>query len=664
MRPDLRHKKRRPLGLVLSKLLALRLVLAALGVAVFSLPAGAAEDASASSAQTVWRLLDYIAVDYRGAVEEGRIISEIEYAEMAEFAGSVETRLADLPAAPASPALQAQAAALSAAIADKASADDVARIAHALAGDLLAAYPVPLAPSKAPDLARGAALYGEHCASCHGLAGHGDGAAAPGLDPPPVAFTDEARARERSVFGLYQVIGQGLEGTAMESYEELSPDDRWALAFYAGRFAYSGAAAGEGERLWTDDRDIRTAVRDLETLAQMTPASLAEQIGEKKARALTAYLRNRPDAVAGQESSPLALAKTRLSQSLIAYAAGDRRKATDFALSAYLDGVEPVEAALATRDAKLVREIEQVMIVLRDRISRNAPVAEVEAQIENATSLLDDAERALAPDKATRGASFAGAFTILLREGLEAMLIVVAMIAFLRKSGRTEAIAFVHGGWLAALAAGGLTWAAATYLISISGAGRELTEGIGSLTAAVVLVTVGVWMHGKSNADAWQKYIQEKMSRAMSRRSVWFLFLLAFIVVYREVFETILFYIALWSQGGAFEILLGAGLGALSLAAIAWALLRYSRRLPIGQFFLYSSLLIAVLAVVLAGKGVAALQEAGWLAVRPISALPRVEIIGLYPTWQGIAAQLLTLGVIAAAFWWNHRRSAAASAAS
>lgn len=663
MRPALRQKKRRPFGFVLSRLLALRSVLAALGVAVLSLPAQAAGDAEAASAQTIWQLLDYVAVDYRGAVAEGRIISDIEYAEMAEFAGSVETRLADMPAAPASPALQTQAASLSAAIADKASADEVARLARALAGDLLAAYPVPLAPSKAPDLARGAALYGEHCASCHGLAGNGDGGAAEGLDPPPVDFTDVARARERSVFGLYQVIGQGLEGTAMASYAELSPDDRWALAFYVGRLAYAGAAE-EGERLWMDDRESRTAAPDLKALTQTTPAALAQQIGEKKARALTAYLRNHPDAVATERSSPLTLAKTRLSQSLTAYQSGNRRKATDLALSAYLDGVEPVEAALATRDPKLVREIEEVMIVLRDRISRNAPVADVQAQIDEASSLLDDAERALAPDKATRGASFAGAFTILLREGLEAMLIVVAMIAFLRKAERTEAIAFVHGGWLAALAAGVLTWLSATYLISISGASRELTEGIGSLTAAIVLVTVGVWMHSKSNADAWQKYIREKMSRALSRQSAWFLFLLAFIVVYREVFETILFYIALWSQGGAFEILLGAGLGALSLAAIAWALLRYSRQLPITQFFLYSSLLIAVLAVVLAGKGVAALQEAGWLAVRPISELPRIEIIGLYPTWQGVAAQLLTLGVVAAAFWWNHRRAATASAAS
>lgn len=662
MRLDRLRRGRRLSAFALLRLLARRLAPAALCIAAFLAPAGAAQDAGASSAQTVWRLLDYIAVDYPGAVDQGEVVNDTEYAEMTEFAQSVESRLADMPAAAASSALAAQAEALKAAIAAKASPDEVAQIARTLARDLIAAYPIPLAPSKAPDLARAAGLYAEHCASCHGLAGHGDGPAAQGLDPPAIAFADEARARERSVFGLYQVIEQGLDGTAMASFDRLSPDDRWALAFYVGRFAYPESDSKAGKKLWTGEPDLQSVLPDLEALTQMTPAGLAARVGEANAQALTAYLRNHPEAVVAGAEGPLSLAKTRLSESLAAYEAGDRRGATDLALSAYLDGVEPVEAALATRDAGLVRQIEEVMIALRDRISRNAPAPDVRAQIEIASSLLDDAERALAPDQAARGASFVGAFTILLREGLEALLIVVAMIAFLRKAERPKAIVYVHGGWLAALGAGVLTWVAATYLISISGAGRELTEGIGSLTAAIVLVTVGIWMHGKSHADAWQSYIRETMTRALSRRSMWFLFLLAFIVVYREVFETILFFIALWSQSGALEILLGAGLAILVLAAIAWALLSYSRRLPIGQFFLYSSLLIAVLAVILAGKGIAALQEAGWLDVRPISQLPRIEILGLYPTIEGLAAQLLTLGVLAAAFWYNHRRSAAAAA--
>jgi high-affinity iron transporter len=251
--------------------------------------------------------------------------------------------------------------------------------------------------------------------------------------------------------------------------------------------------------------------------------------------------------------------------------------------------------------------------------------------------------------------AFLGAFTILLREGLEALLIVIAMIAFLRKAERQDVMGYVHGGWIAALAAGVATWFAATYLIEFSGANREITEGFGSLLAAIVLLSVGIWMHGKSQADAWQRYIREKLGRALTRRSAWFLFGLTFVVVYREVFETIIFYATLWSQGNSGAVLYGALAATALLTVIAAAMLRYSRRLPIAQFFRYSSALIAVLAVVLVGKGVAALQEAGWIEVDPVSWIPRIDILGVSPTTQAILAQILAAIIVLAGFRRNRR---------
>ena len=291
---------------------------------------------------------------------------------------------------------------------------------------------------------------------------------------------------------------------------------------------------------------------------------------------------------------------------------------------------------------------------VRGAIGRGAPIGEVRGQIERLDALFGAAAQALAPEKASSASSFAGALTILLREGLEALLIVVAMLAFLRKADRADVLPYVHGGWIAALAAGGLTWAAATYLISISGASRELTEGFGSLIAAVVLISVGIWMHGKSQADAWQVYIREKLSKALSKQSAWFLFGLAFLVVYREVFETILFMTALWSQGGGAAMLAGVATAVVILAAIAWLMLNFSKRLPIGQFFAYSAGLMALLSVVLAGKGVAALQEAGLIDLHPLHT-PRVELLGLYPTVEGLLAQALTIMALAAGFWWGRR---------
>ena len=293
--------------------------------------------------------------------------------------------------------------------------------------------------------------------------------------------------------------------------------------------------------------------------------------------------------------------------------------------------------------------IETAMGQVRGAISRNAPVAEVRGEIETLDGLFAEAARALAPDQASNASSFVGAFAVLLREGLEALLIVVAMIAFLRKAERTDVLPYVHGGWVAALLAGGLTWAAATYLITISGASRELTEGFGSLIASVVLISVGLWMHGKAQADAWQVYIREKLSTALSKKSAWFLFLLAFVVVYREVFETILFLTALWTQGGGAAMLAGIGAAAMVLVVVTWIMLRLSRSLPIAKFFQYSAILMAALAVVLAGKGVAALQEAGLISLHPL-ALPRFDWLGFYPTIEGVLAQLLAIAALAFGF--------------
>jgi high-affinity iron transporter len=611
---------------------------------------------TAEEVQTSWRLLDYIAVDYPGAVSGGRIVSQAEYQEMTEFSASVSERLAALPGNPKRAGLIDEARALRKAIGAKAAAPEIAERAHRLAADLLTAYPVPLAPADVPDRARGAALYAQTCSSCHGGKGEGPSGAFAKLDPPPIAFADQERARERSVFGLYQVISQGLEGTAMQSFASLPDEDRWALAFQAGSFAYGDVQ--QGERIWREDESIRRLIPDMAALVAITPAELEQRIGPDRARAVIAYLRANPAAIKAEQPATLQLARDRLRQSFDAYAAGNRKQATDLALSAYLDGFEPVEAVLATRDGDLMAQVEKAMGGFRTAIARNEPQAALRQRLSDTEALLDRAETALAPEAESDVSTFLGAFTILLREGLEALLVVIAMVAFLRKSERVEALPYVHGGWVMALVAGGATWAVATYAIGISGASRELTEGFGSLLAAVILLSVGIWMHGKSQAEEWRRYIREKMQGALSKGSAWFLFSLAFIVVYREVFETILFYAALSTPENGMTVLAGAVSGILILAAIAWAMLRYSRTLPITEFFKYSAILIAILTVVLAGKGVGALQEAGVIPVTPLAGVPRITVLGLFPTVEAVATQALMLAAIVIGFRTTSRRAA------
>ena len=599
--------------------------------------------------RTTWRLLDYIAVDYASAVSDGRVADEFEYREMVEFSDVVARQVAAFPDTKDNQALIRRSDQLRALIAKKEPAERVGRFARALAASLLTAYPVPLAPSQAPDLVRARTLFAQNCASCHGAAGSAPPAAMQALDPPPIDFTDIDRARQRSAFGLYQVITQGLEGTSMASFASLSDEDRWALAFHAGSIAFEDVA--KGERIWREDDGIRQLVPDLETLAALTPESLAEQIGEDRALAVMAYLRANPDAVGqANDAGSLAFVRDTLDRSLSAYRAGNREEARQLALSAYLDGFEPLEALLATRDGGLMREVEQALGQFRAGIESGANPSELQQLRARIDSLLARAEEALAPEAASEISTFLGAFTILLREGIEALLVVIAMIAFVKKSQRSEVLPYVHGGWIAALLAGVATWVVATYFVSISGASREMTEGIGALLAAVILVSVGIWMHGKSQAEEWRRYIQEKMGKALSRGSAWFLFGLAFVVVYREAFETILFYAALWNPQSSGIILAGALSAVALLALIAWAMLRYSRKLPITQFFRYSAILIAILAVILAGKGVGAFQEAGVLSATFIAGLPRLAELGFFPTVETIGAQLLTLLALIAGF--------------
>lgn len=611
-----------------------------------------------AEARQAWQLLDYIGVDYAGAVRAGQVIEPGEYGEMQEFAATVRSKVAGLPATPEQGALLVAAERLQAAVGALEEPEVIAKIAHALAGELLTAYRIDAAPATPPDLGRAAPLYAEQCASCHGVQGHGDGPLANSLTPRPIDFTDAGRAAQRSPLALYEVISQGLDGTAMTSFGHLPETDRWALAFHVGSFAYDDAARSNGQALWRQDPKLRQALPSLAALAGSSEAELRVTLGAENAKAITAYLRAIPGEVEPTRevagAGPLVLARQRLAESVHAYAGGDTAQAKSLALSSYLDGVEPVEPTLAARDHALMRQIEATMARFRDALGRGAPTSEVAATAAEITNLFDRAEGVLKSARTDSAAAFLGSFTILLREGLEALLIVVGMLAFLRKAERPEALRYVHAGWLGALLAGVLTWAVATHLVNISGANREVTEGLSALFAAAVLLSVGIWMHQKSLAGRWQQYLHAKMSAALSRRSAVFLFSLAFIAVYREVFETILFFIAMWSEEASGAILSGLLAGALVLAAVAWWMLRMSKRLPISQFFSASSILIAVLAVVLVGKGIAALQEAGWVA-QALVAAPRIEWLGVYPSWQSLLGQLAVAVVAAFGFFFNLR---------
>jgi len=634
-------------------LLVLSVWLCFFGAAVAQTPSSGAEEGP----RQLWQLLDYVAVDYGGAVEKGAVVSESEYAEMRDFTANAVTQARALTAHPSKDAVIAAAAKLQEAVTGKADGAEVARLAHEAEALLVAAYPIPVAPKALPDLTRGAALFQAQCASCHGTTGGGDGPLAAQLDPPPIAFTDRERARSRSLMALYQVVSQGVTGTSMPSFATLPDEDRWALAFFAGTLSYDSSMRERGEQLWKQDPAARKAFPNLAAMTTTTEAAAAAgKIAPDAARDITAFLRSQPDAAsAAGNASGLALSRARLDESLAAIRKGDKASATRLALSAYLDGFEPLEPSLGARNKALLSEVENGMLAYRSAIS-NGSLPQTEAAAQKLDYLFAEVEKELGGKAAEPITTFLGSLTILLREGLEALLIVVGMIAFLKKANRPDVLRYVHGGWIAALATGGLTWGVATYFVNISGASREVTEGLSSLFAALVLLSVGLWMHQKSAAGRWQSYLKEKLSSAMSKRSAWALFGLSFIAVYREVFETVLFYSALSTDGNSNALLGGLGVGIALLAILTWMLLKTSARMPIGKFFSISSMLVAVLAVVLAGKGMAGLQEAGWIGATPIMA-PRVDLLGVYPSAETVIAQVVVLTIALFGFVMNGYRA-------
>ncbi|MEX2164494.1 MAG: cytochrome c/FTR1 family iron permease [Sulfuricaulis sp.] len=618
--------------------------------------AGAVPARAAEPAQTALHLLDYVAVDYAEAVENGRVKNADEYREMREFAAQVQVLIQGLPENAARPKLLSEASALAGHVDAKASPAEVAAQATALRWALIHVYNLQIAPKAAPDLKAGASLYKEYCAACHGAEGHGDGPAGQGLDPAPSNFHDAERMASRSANGLYNTITLGVNGTGMAAYGHLSENVRWALAFYVANFVPNEAARERGAALWTAGKG-RDNFPDLKNVATLSANEARERLGDDGV-ALQAYLRANPQAMVTAKPSPIEFAIATLDKSLEAYRASRRAEAAQLAIQAYLEGFELVESSLRNVDAELMTRTEREMMGYRALLQSGADIQQAEKQAAVVQGLLIEAREKLDNTQLSSATTFVSALVILLREGAEAILVVAAILAFLTRAGRTEARRWVHAGWIAALVLGFVTWVVSSYLVEISGAGREITEGVTALVAAAMLLYVGYWLHSKSHSQAWQKFIADKVSGALSRGTVWTLALISFLAVYREAFETVLFYQALAAQAGPEGH--GALFGGLALAsvliiAVAWAILRASVKLPIGLFFSVSGIVLLVLAVVFTGQGIAALQEAGKIGADAVNFIA-VPMLGIYPTLQTLGAQAAALILSVFGLWWAMRK--------
>lgn len=595
--------------------------------------------------QSIVQMLDYIGVDYQKTVENHKVVNQAEYAEQIEFSEQIKQSVANLPAFPEKDAVRGQVSALKALVDGKESGAKVTAVATEIKAAIIRNFAVVTSPKSAPDVRAAASLFQQNCVSCHGVQGKGDGPLSATLQPRPADFQDRERQAQHSIFGLYNTISLGIKGTAMPSFKSLTEEQRWALAFYVSQFSASDTERSQGQLLWNQGKG-RDQFSELRRVVMATPRDLSQQQGEDGMKIL-AYLRANPAVVGNGKASPIQFSVEKLQESLANYRRGDVQGAYQEAVAAYLEGFELAEAGLSTVDPKLRATIESSMYNYRNLIQQNASLQLVIAEHNKLQDLLASAEKRMQGTTISPGVGFASALGILVREGLEAILIMAAIIAFLTKTGRRDALPYIHAGWMGALLLGIATWFAASYVIDISGASRELTEGVTALLAAAILLYVSFWLLNKLHVQHWKNFIESKVRGALSGRTLWLLAAVSFIAVYREVFETVLFYETLWAQvgvEGSGMVLLGIGVGALLLIALAWAIFHLGVRLPLRLFFGLSSGMLYVLAIVFAGKGVAALQEAGKLPIDVVS-FPRLDLLGIYPNMQSLGLQALLVAL-------------------
>ncbi|MEX0961222.1 MAG: cytochrome c [Burkholderiales bacterium] len=255
---------------------------------------------SPQAAQLI-NLLDYIAVEYPEFVDQGRVLDAFEYAEQIEFSERIASGIASLPESPSRDGIREAARRLAQLIETKAEGGRVASLAREIQRDLVSAYGIAVAPAFAPDLADASALYQAGCASCHGILGEGNGQQAAGLEPKPTNFRDRARQAQGTVFGYYNTITHGVEGTAMAGFQNLAADERWALAFYLTGFASDTALVARGRQLW----NAPSRPAEFTTLAAVTTTTPADAAAAgPEAAAVFAYLRSEPTALGAAPADP------------------------------------------------------------------------------------------------------------------------------------------------------------------------------------------------------------------------------------------------------------------------------------------------------------------------------------------------------------------------
>jgi high-affinity iron transporter len=641
----------------------------------FVLASAAPAPAQQADPATARRIADVVSIalaEYEAGVVDGRVVLEEELDEARLFLTDALEQAASLPEGVRGSVVEqlglllARVEALRPARELAADVGELRRALERIDGVVL--DPMPTGP---PSIAAGAKVYQRYCQQCHGATGDGDGAAAVGLDPPP------ARLRGRSDLGgvplveFFRKINVGVAGTAMPGFSgTLDLDDRWAVALYAASLRNTRAQRELGAKIINRNCvGCELLVSDFAATAHLSDDSLAillaQHIGlspdHETVKAAVAYGR-----IAGSQEElggdhRLAVLRTvRQVEEIVAEAAllagaGDYEGAGRRALDAYLV-FERIETTVRAQEPALARRVERAFGEFRGAVMGRMPPQQLSRASSGVTTALAAVvERIETKQSAT--VLFGQALVVILREGLEAILIIGALAAVLTKAGVPERRREIALGVGAALGASVVTAIGFATLFRSAVVSQEVLEGVTMLVAAAVLFWVSYWLLSKVESRRWAVFVRSQVDQALASRRAWALAGVAFLAVYREGFETVLFYAALFaaSDGTAAAVTGIAGgftVGALALAAVFVVMQRYGVRLPLKPFFAATSALLYLMAFSIAGQGVAELQDAGLVPITPLEWLPSIPVLGIIPTVQTVVSQLLlALALVGGLVW-------------
>jgi len=460
------------------------------------------------------------------------------------------------------------------------------------------------------------------------------------------APADELRAADQFVVQAAATLQAGDVATARQAYQDYLT--RWRT------FEDEVRDADQNQYLAIENaqRDVRAALLG-EPADPSRAAAALDALHERDAAFWSSPAAAGASGASSPASGSLAEVISHLDTARAALAKHDAATASN-ELQAFQHDWPGVEGGVKAKSPSAYTATEDDMQVAEADLSAADPGSQAQAD-----ALLSRMHERLAP-LAEGGASYGvfDAFVIMLREGLEALLVVGALTAFVKRSAGSDGrgLRFIWGGSAAGVL---LSVVAAVVLQQVfsragAGLGTELVEGFVGLTAAAMLFYVSYWLHAKSRLGAWQRYIRERSSAALASGSMLSLGLVAFLAVFREGAETAVFYLGIAPSIAPSDLLLGLGAGLLALVAIGAAVLLIGLRLPLRPFFLASSALIYYLGFKFLGTGLHALQVAGVLPATP-APVPTSDVLGVYSTWETLVPQLVLLLIAAAVVWLSLR---------